>query len=97
MGNTGQDEEQGELAELLLAEGAGDAEIGGYLFERMEESEGGTAGGRGNEGMVEFAAEETAESADTGFGPGGEVEESAVSDFAVLAEGFAQEDGRGLC
>jgi len=69
MGDAGQDEEQGELAEFLLAEGAGDAEIGGYLLERMEESEDGPAGGIGNGGMVEFAAKETAESVDADFGP----------------------------
>ena len=36
MGDAGQDEGQGELAEFLLAEGAGDAEIGGFPKERIQ-------------------------------------------------------------
>ena len=95
MSDAGQDEEQGELAEPLLAEGGRDAEIGGYLIERMKESEDGAAGGLGSSGQVEFALEQQAESGDAGSGPGGDVGDGAILDFAVLAEGFAEEDGGG--
>src|SRR5260370_25577020 len=95
MSDAGQNEEQGELAGFLLAEGARDAKIGGQLMERMEEAEDRAAGGLGNGGQVEFAAEQTAESGDPGSRPGGEVGDGAVLDFAVLAERFTEEDGWG--
>src|SRR5258708_33723989 len=95
MSDAGQNEEQGELAGFLLAEGARDAKIGGHLMERMEEAEDRAAGGLGNGGQVEFAAEQTAESGDPGSRPGGEVGDGAVLDFAVLAERFTEEDGWG--
>src|SRR5260370_40450487 len=95
MSDAGQNEEQGELAGFLLAEGARDVKIGGHLMERMEEAEDRAAGGLGNGGQVEFAAEQTAESGDPGSRPGGEVGDGAVLDFAVLAERFTEEHGWG--
>jgi len=48
-------------------------------------------------GLVEFAAQQAAEGFNAGGGPVGEVGEGAILDFAVLAEGFAQEEGgRGV-
>ena len=44
--------------------------------------------------MIEVAVEEAAEGANPLGWPGGEVGEGAVLDFAILAETFAEEDGR---
>ncbi|MDP2835029.1 MAG: hypothetical protein Q8Q28_17355, partial [Pseudomonadota bacterium] len=92
MSDAGQDEEQGEFAESLLAEGGSNSELGGDLLEGMEQAEGGAGSGIGNSGMVELAAEEEAEGVNAAPRPGGEIEEGAVFDFAVFAEGLAQED-----
>ena len=85
MSDAGQNEEQGELAESPLAEGAGDAEIGGYLFERMEETEDGAAGGFGNGGQIEFALEQTAEN----------LSELQVRPFSILQS--RSQGGRASC
>jgi hypothetical protein len=95
MSDAGQNQKQGELAELPWAEGGRNSEIGGDLLEGMEYAEDGAGCGLGNGGMVEVAAEQAAKGVDAGFGPGGEIEESAVFNFAVFAKRLAQEDGRG--
>ena len=94
MSDAGQNQEQGELVEFVAAEGGGDSQLVGDLFEGMEEAEDRAGGGLGNGNVVEVAAEETAEGVDAGFRPGGEIEEGAVFDLAVIAEGLAQKDGR---
>ena len=94
MGDAGKDKKQGELAGALVAEGASDAEIAGNLMERLEDAEDGTGAWIGTGDSVQFAAQQTAKSVDTGSGPGGEVGEGTVFDLAVLAEGFAQQDRR---
>jgi len=43
MGNAGQDEEEGELSHLVLAQSSGNAEAVGNLFERVEKAEDWTA------------------------------------------------------
>jgi hypothetical protein len=78
MSDAGQNQKQGELAKLPLAEGGRNSEIGGDLLEGMEHAEDGSGCGLGNGGLVEVAAEQAAEGFDAGIGPGGEVEESAV-------------------
>jgi hypothetical protein len=94
MGNTSQDQEEGELAQPGVAERGSDSEIGGDLVECVEKTEDGTAGGFGSGVAIEFAPQETPEGGDAGSGPGGNVEEGAIFDFAILAEGLAKEDGR---
>ncbi len=64
------------------------------MFESVEQAEDGAGGGIGQRGKIEFAAQDAAEGLDAAFGPGGEIEEGAVFDFAIFAEGFAQENGR---
>ena len=95
MSDAGQDEEQAELADSLLAESARDAEIGGYLFEGVKEAEDRAAEWIGSDGQIEFVLEQEAESGDTGNRPGGEIGEGAVLDFTILAEGFPEENGWG--
>ena len=94
MSNASQDQEEGELAEPGVAERGSDSEIGGDLVECVEKTEDGTAGGFGSGVAIEFAPQETSEGGDAGSGPGGDVEEGAIFDFAILAEGLAKEDGR---
>lgn len=64
-------------------------------MERMEEAEDRAAGGLGSGSQVELAAEQKAKSGDAGSGPGRDVGDGAIFDFAILAKGFANEDGRG--
>ena len=94
MGNASQDQEEGELTETGVAERGIDTEIGGDLIERMEEAEDRTAGGFGSGVLIEFPPQETPKGGDAGSRPGGNIEEGAVFDLAVLAEGLAKEDGR---
>jgi hypothetical protein len=93
MSNAGQNQKQGEFAEWLLAESGSHSELGGDLLEGMEQAEDGAGSGIGNGGMVELAAEKEAEGGDASRWPGGEIEEGAIFDLAVFAEGLAQEDG----
>jgi hypothetical protein len=65
------------------------------VFEDIEEAKDGTEHGIRKRGMIEIAAQSPAESLDTSGGPVGEIGEGAIFDFAVLAEGFAEEDGGG--
>jgi len=63
--------------------------------EHIEDAEDRAAGRLGSRRQVKLTAEEKAESGNAGSGPGGDVGDSAVFDFAILAEGLANEDGRG--
>jgi hypothetical protein len=94
MGQASQHNKQGQLAETALAQGCGEAEFLGNLFERMEETEDGADGGIGGSKMIEIAPESTAESLDASGVPVGEVGESTRLDLALVAERFAEEDGR---
>ena len=94
MSNASQDQEEGELAEPGVAERGSDSEIGGDLVEYVEKTEEGTEGGFGSGIAIEFAPQETSEGGDAGSRPGGDVEEGALFDFAILAEGLAKEDGQ---
>ena len=94
MGNASQDQEEGELTETRVAKCGSDTEIGGDLIERMEKAEDGAAGGFGSGVLIEFATQEPSEGGDAGSRPGGDVENGAVFDLALLAEGLAKEDGR---
>jgi hypothetical protein len=95
MGDAGQNQKQGELAEWLLARGGSNAEVGGDMLQGMERAGDGAGSGIGKRGMVKLTSEEQAEGIGTGFGPGGELEERTVYDFAVFARGLTQEDGWG--
>ena len=93
MSEAGQEQKERELAEARVAEGLGQAELVGQLFESKEESENQPAGGIAGERGVEVTAQEAAQRVDPGERPGGEVGEGAVLYLTVLAEGFAEEDG----
>jgi hypothetical protein len=95
MGDASQDQEQGELAESLLAESASQAQTGSNLMQSVEHAEDGSANGIGSGEIVEFAAQQAAQRVDAGSRPGGEVGKCAVLDFGVLAEGLTEENGRG--
>ena len=94
MGNAGQNQEQGQFTEPLLTEGASDAKIGGYLLERIEEAEDGAAGRLGCRGrQIEFPAQQTTQSGDTGSRPGGNVGDGPVPDLAVFTERLTEQNG----
>ena len=93
MRHAGQDEEQSELGETVVAERGGQAQGIGDLLEDKQEGKDGSIGGSGGVDVIEFATEQTAQGLDAFGGPGGEVGEGAVFDFAVLTEGLAEEDG----
>src|ERR1019366_1895100 len=64
MSDASQDQEHGEFAESLLPEGASEAQVGSDLVQRMKQAEDGSTGGIGSGEMVEFAAQQPAESVD---------------------------------
>ena len=61
----------------------------------VEQAEDGTQRGFGAGRVIEIAAQGTTKRFDTSGMPMREIGEGAIFDFAVFAEGFAEEDGRG--
>ncbi len=95
MGQPGEHQEQSQLAQLAVAQRGGDADLIGHLFQRGQQAEDWTQGGRASHGvLVEVAAQGAPQGGNAGRGPVGEVGQCAVFDFSVPAEGLAQQDGR---
>ncbi len=94
MSDAGQDEKEGEFGHLALAQGSGNAEAVGDLFERVEQAEDGTTDRSEGSQVIEFAAEQAAQDVNPCGGPGGEVGEGAVLDLAIFAEALAKENRR---
>ena len=95
MGDAGQDQKQSQLARFGHAEGSGKADVGGHLFERVEQTEDMPAFGIGQAGGVDLAAQEAAQGVNARARPGGDVGDGAVLDLAVFAVRLADEDGGG--
>ena len=95
MSQADQDQEQGQLAQPSLAQRGGQAQGIGEVLQDLEQAEDGTELRRGDRGRIEVAAQGAAEGLDARGGPMGEIGEGAIFDFAVLAEGFAEEDSGG--
>ena len=87
-------QKEAQLTQLAVAQRGSDADLLGHLFERGKQAEDRTQGGRPSHGvLVEVAAQGAPQGANAGRGPEGEVGHSTVFDFAVLAEGLAQQNG----
>ncbi len=94
MGDAGQDQKQGQFAGFGLTEGGGKADVGGDLFERMQEAENRSGGGFGKRSGIEFTAQEAAQDLDARARPGSDVGEGAVFDVALfVAVRLADEEG----
>src|SRR6266571_6861123 len=88
-----QSQKQLELPSATLSQSRNHASLGSDLFQRIEHAEGWTHRGIGNRHIVQLAPQQTTQCVNTGAGPGGKVGESAVLDFPIFTEGFAQQEG----
>ena len=94
MCQTHQHHEQGQLGETVLANRGGDAEFLGNLFECKEETKDWAESGVSDRKMIEVTSEGATESLDTSGIPFGDICESTGFDLPLVAEGFADQDGR---
>src|SRR5258708_19687649 len=94
MRQTGQDQEQGQLAENGIAERGGDAQGIGDLFQGIQQAKDWTEGGFGERGsMIEVPTEGAAEGRDARRIPVGEIGQVAIFDLAIFAEGLPKKNG----
>ena len=95
MGHTGQHQEQTQFRQPAVTEHRRDAQPFGHPLQHEEQSKDRSQlrGQRQVGGLVEFAAQQAAQGLDAGGRPVGEIGQGAILDLAVLAEGFAQEEG----
>jgi len=95
MGNPRQHQEQSQLGGPAVTERGAETQGVGGLLERQKQTEDASQLGalRKVGGLVEFPAQQAAESFNAGRRPVRQVGDGAIPDLAVLPEGFAQEDG----
>src|SRR5438874_10541478 len=86
-------QKQLELPSAALPQGRNHASLGSDLFQRIEHAEGWTHRGIANRHIVQLAPQQTAQGVNARAGPGGNVGERAVLDFAIFTVGFAQQEG----
>ena len=95
MGDAGQDQEQPQLTHRRLTQSGAQAEPVSDGLQDVEQAKDGTEPGRGRLGMIEIAAQGTAQGFDAGWGPMGEIGEGPILDLAAFSEGLAEEHGGG--
>jgi hypothetical protein len=89
-----QDEKQGQFAGPPLAESRTEADLGGDVFEGVQDPEDWTGRGSRHHGVVELTAQQATEGVDAAPRPGGDIGQRPVLDRAVGAEGFPEQEGR---